>query len=836
VIPQRADLALTKTANDTNPNVGDDITFTLTLSNNGPDPAQNVSVTDLLPAGFTFVSANPAAAYNAGTGLWTIGTIETGASRMLQITATVLVPQNVNGEYINIAEITSSNQYDPDTLNNRAVLVITPQKADLAIDKTVDDDRPNVGDHITFTLTVTNLGTHAASHAEVTDILPSGYTFVSANPSAAYNAANGIWTINNLGVGETRELDIRARVLPPSGTANEYLNIATITYSRQYDPDTSNNRAEQGVTPQLADLAIAKTVDDDNPNVNQHVTFTITLTNNGPDAATNVLITDSLPGGLEFVSSNPLAEVNGGLVNWEIGQINSGETVTLELIARVMAPERLTDEYLNIVYISRSDQYDLVQGNNRAEQGITPKEADLAILTICEQEEVIAGETWTYEIVIENLGPDDATNVIVELDQSAYLSRTQFSLDGGQTWADWNEPMQIGILEAGAQMNIMLISHVHTSALVQADFIATISSEVFDPDEENNSAGCRIDVRTIADLSINKTVSDSLPMSGSQLTYTIIVRNAGISDAQNLVISDRFPEELVFISANHGGTKSGNYVTWYLNSLAAGDSLILEVLTEIPSHVPDQTVIINEAEVSSDTEDPDDTNNQDAVTVIAQARADLSITKSVDPTTAFGGDIVEYTITVTNIGPSYAYDITIADQLPQGLTFVSASANGYYIIYDHSIIWSIPSLADGATIVLTANLRVSRELQGGIVLRNSVSVTSVTPPLSQNAPPAFADLTVEPSRELFIPEGFSPNGDGINDFFVIGGLEELYPNNSIKIFDRWGALIYEHAPYHERWWNGHRYDGVPVPRATYYYILELGGNEEPIRGFIYLTR
>jgi len=90
-----------------------------------------------------------------------------------------------------------------------------------------------------------------------------------------------------------------------------------------------------------------------------------------------------------------------------------------------------------------------------------------------------------------------------------------------------------------------------------------------------------------------------------------------------------------------------------------------------------------------------------------------------------------------------------------------------------------------------------------------------------------------------IPQGFSPNGDGINDFFVIPGLNELYPNNSLQIFNRWGAEVLSASPYNNDW-NGKAETGLnageQLPVGTYWYILELGNDTEPVMDFIYLNR
>jgi gliding motility-associated-like protein len=93
--------------------------------------------------------------------------------------------------------------------------------------------------------------------------------------------------------------------------------------------------------------------------------------------------------------------------------------------------------------------------------------------------------------------------------------------------------------------------------------------------------------------------------------------------------------------------------------------------------------------------------------------------------------------------------------------------------------------------------------------------------------------------EFEVPQGFSPNGDGINDEFIIPGLNELYPNNSLQIFNRWGAEVLSASPYNNDW-DGKAKSGLnsgePLPVATYWYILDLGNGSDPIMDFIYLNR
>ena len=178
--PQQADLAILKTVNNPTPNVGDQIVYTITLTNGGPDDATGVAVTDLLPAGVTYVSNNPSqGTYDNVTGIWTVGTVTAAAPATMAITVNVADPAVVT----NTATITDADQFDPNTGNNTDTADVDPQQADLTITKTVSDTTPNVGDQITFTVTLTSGGFAVATGVQVTDLLPAGVTYVSANAS-----------------------------------------------------------------------------------------------------------------------------------------------------------------------------------------------------------------------------------------------------------------------------------------------------------------------------------------------------------------------------------------------------------------------------------------------------------------------------------------------------------------------------------------------------------------------------------------------------------------------------------------------------------------------------
>ncbi|MFH7010141.1 choice-of-anchor L domain-containing protein, partial [Flavobacterium plurextorum] len=154
-----ADLSVSKTVNNPSPNVGSNVVFTLTAGNTGPGNAPNTKITDLLPAGYTFVSATPSVGtYDSSTGVWDIGLLNISSSPTLQITATV----KAAGPYLNSASIASPDIADPTPGNNTSSVTPTPvAQSNVGITKTASSATPNVGSNVTFTLTATNAGPSA---------------------------------------------------------------------------------------------------------------------------------------------------------------------------------------------------------------------------------------------------------------------------------------------------------------------------------------------------------------------------------------------------------------------------------------------------------------------------------------------------------------------------------------------------------------------------------------------------------------------------------------------------------------------------------------------------
>ncbi|WP_299903335.1 DUF11 domain-containing protein, partial [uncultured Aquimarina sp.] len=233
------DLFIIKTVDDGTPDEGGTINYTITVTNNGAPAATNVVLTDVLPAGVTYVSNTPSQGiYDDSTGLWTIGTISNGSSVNIIIEATV--DAGTSGDTItNTVTSVTLDQTDNDiTADDLSEDIIVNNEVDLVIAKTVDDSTPDEGDTINYTITVTNNGPASATDVSLTDVLPAGVTFVSSTPAADYNAAVGVWTIGDLLDGDIATLTLTATV--DSGTSGDTItNTVTSVTLDQVDNDTT---------------------------------------------------------------------------------------------------------------------------------------------------------------------------------------------------------------------------------------------------------------------------------------------------------------------------------------------------------------------------------------------------------------------------------------------------------------------------------------------------------------------------------------------------------------------------------------------------------------------
>src|SRR5207249_7305069 len=186
-----------------------------------------------------------------------------------------------------------------------------------------------------------------------------------------------------------------------------------------------------------------------------------------------------------------------------------------------------------------------------------------------------------------------------------------------------------------------------------------------------NTSTADTTVKTEADLSITKTDDRDPVTAGTDLTYTLTVHTAGPSDAQNVVVSDPVPAGTTFVSADGGGTDTAGTVSWNLGTIPAGAA---DTTLHLVVHVASSRTaeLSNTATDTTDTTDPDGTNNSATEGTAVQASADIEVSKT-GPATATAGTALTYTITATNHGPSDNAGFAITDAVPAGTSYVSST-------------------------------------------------------------------------------------------------------------------------------------------------------------------
>lgn len=239
-----ADLSVVKTFRPAVTYFGDEISFDITVKNNGSGTASQVVLNDLIPSGYTYISSVSSipATFNPIAGTLTIGTMLAGESIRLHIKAIV----KTTGIYTNTANVTGTS-LDRYPANNTSTVTPVPVPrplADLAIQKTLDNASLN-NNTAFFTITVTNNGPDMTPNVIVKDVLPSGYTYISSgSQTGAYNARTGEWTFGSLPVGSSAVLTINTSL----NSAGNYVNTAIVSSDAQ-DPVTGNNTDSASPAP-----------------------------------------------------------------------------------------------------------------------------------------------------------------------------------------------------------------------------------------------------------------------------------------------------------------------------------------------------------------------------------------------------------------------------------------------------------------------------------------------------------------------------------------------------------------------------------------------------------
>ncbi|MBN1221138.1 MAG: DNRLRE domain-containing protein [Anaerolineae bacterium] len=427
-IPPRVDLVLGKTDSPDPVSVGNNLTYVLNVTNNGPSNATGVAVADTLPAGVTLVSTTPSQGSCMGVSC-NLGSIASGASA--SVTIVVTVGSEAPANLTNTATV-SADQTDPNPGNNTATTSTTVNvQTDLSITKTDNPDPVVAGQPLTYTLTIVNNGPSNATGVTVSDTLPPGVTFSSA-PGCSEAAGTVTCNIGNLAASSSVQRTIV--VMVGLAAASPLTNQATVT-GNEADPNNANNSASitTDVTYPAVDLAIAKSVDNSTPDEGEVVVYTLTASNAGPDTATNVVVTDVLPAGVTYVADDGGGAYNSGSGVWTVGTLTNGANAALAITATVNSGT-LNTTIVNTAVITTADQVDSNPGNNTASVTLTVLPS-LSIVGSILPEGDSGPTTFVFTVTLSTVSGQPVTVNYATADGTATLADNDYvSLSGPLTF------------------------------------------------------------------------------------------------------------------------------------------------------------------------------------------------------------------------------------------------------------------------------------------------------------------------------------------------------------------------------------------------------------------
>lgn len=751
-----ADVGITK-ADSVDPVLaGSPLTYTVTVTNNGPDTAENVVVTDTLPAGVTLVSTSGCAEDPAAVPTCSLGTIAFPGSAMYTIT--VDVDSATLGTITNGASVVTSSTDNNAANDSTSESTLVNAEADLAVSKSASPDPVVAGEQLVYSITVDNNGPSDASDVVVTDNLPAGLNFISTSGCA--EDPNGVanCSMGTIAAGASVQYTITAEVDSSVGAGAVINNTATVAASTT-DPTPGNDSGTEpvGVIREV-DIAVSSSESIDPVIAGSgmgNLVQTITVTNNGPSDASGVVIATGnvFPAGVSLdsgvASSGTWDAMSPGI--WSIGQLVDGASATLTLTYTVDSSASPVMDVISFSASLDSVNEPDTEGDNDStvvNTGID-REVDIEVTSTESIDPVVAGSgagNLVYVVTVENLGPSDASGVAASafVTFPAGVSIDSVSPSVGMATPGLPTTWTIGDLVSGASETLTFTITVDSTAIEALDAInLTASLAAVNENETNNANDSTSQATSIvnsADLEVIWSESNDPVLAGSgmgNLVYTLTVINNGPSNATGIDYDGTVsgPDGIVLdgvTGANGPDMPAGGGVIATFSgtnlSLAVGETIVRTItLTVGPSAPAGPDLIVAEAEVTAVNEtDPNPGNNQVQELTSIERQIDLAISKTDDPDPVVAGlelNGLEYVVTVTNNGPSDGDAVVINDpeaQFPVGVVLESHVASAG--VYDGTD-WVV-DLPFGATETLTMTVTVGpTTVPGADAISNTATVT-----------------------------------------------------------------------------------------------------------------
>lgn len=485
------------------------LTYDIRINNAGPSQARNVILTDTLPVGAIFVSA--ALVEGGGPGavcpvsandtrvVCQLGNLAGGGSARVQIK--IRAKASAPATFTNVATVRTATA-EPNLANNTVATTTTVDRsADMQITKSASATSVVAGTELTYTLVFTNAGLAETANAFVTDLLPSHMVFVrDTSPAGVICGADASKTIvtctaaGTLPVGAVRTARFTALVESdaPLGTISNTASIQSLLG----DPFEGNNTStvETQVT-QLVDLVVDKTLSKSQPNIEEVVTFTVTVRNEGPSEATTVVVTDALPISMTYVShvAPGATTYDQSTGRWTIARLRVGAQRTLVLHAAAISTSG--GQTLTNTAVAVADQPERTPADNTAFVTLVPQSADLRLTLRANPSPVLAGQPLAYTLLITNTGPTRAIGVVLTDTLPSGVVGVTLANPPGRTACErdgLNVTCVVGLMSSGQVLSYtVVITREQTGAITN---LARVTSSTPDIVPGNNTASVNVTV------------------------------------------------------------------------------------------------------------------------------------------------------------------------------------------------------------------------------------------------------------------------------------------------------------------------------------------------------
>jgi uncharacterized repeat protein (TIGR01451 family) len=764
-----ADLSITNTASPNPVAAGSNITYTQIVTNNGPSAADNVTLVEAVPANTTIVSVSAPAGWtcvnpgSGGTGNIVCSALTMGASTAATFSIVVKVNTGTaNGTVIVDTATASSSVGDPNSANNTALastVVGATTQAELTVTNAASPSPVVVGNNLTFTQVVTNTGSVAATTATFTEATPANTTFASIAAPAGWTctAFPPTCTDPSVAAGTSGTFTVIYKVT--GGTSIS--DTVTVNAANQAFGANSASIAVPVSTASQAALALVTAGTPLSVLAGNSITYTQTVTNNGPAAASAVSLTESVPN-TTIVSASAPAGWTCTIttsVTCTDPSLASGAAVDIIVVASVAASDTITP-------ITATSTLSSSNSTTVTTTVVTPvtEACDLAVTNSGTPNPVAAGSNITYTQVVTNTGPSNcagATFTETMPTHTTFVSLTPVP-------AGWTCTTSPSIsctnpsVAPGTTSTFPVIVNVAagTAASTLITDTATVATTTRDTNTNNNSATVTIGVAsaTQADLSITNSASPNPVTAGQNITYSQTVANGGPAVAATITVTETLPANTTFVSLTGPAGWTCTAVAPYtctIATLAANANAAFVFMVKVNTTATSGSTITDTASVASTTSDPNSGNNSASVSVQVAGSASLSITNVASPVPVQATNNITYTQVATNAGPSTATTSSLTESTPPNTTFQSVtfpagwSCTTPAVGGTGAITCTNPSFAPG-TASFTVAVKVNAGTAAGTAINNTATITSsiTDPNLGNNSATATDVVALATQADL----------------------------------------------------------------------------------------